>query len=99
MVVNRSHFSEETHAFIDQLKNEYETVETVPAGSSLKLCLVAEGTADVYSRLAPTMEWDIDAGQAIVEAVGGRVYFHDSNKPVTYNKNNLRNGWFVTKRR
>lgn len=98
VVVSRSHFSTETQAFIDQLKNEYETVETVPAGSSLKLCLVAEGTADVYPRLAPTMEWDIGAGQAIIEASGGRVYFHDSNKNVTYNKKALKNGWFVAKR-
>ena len=98
VVVSRSHFSTETQAFIDQLKNEYETVETVPAGSSLKLCLVAEGTADVYPRLAPTMEWDIGAGQAIVEASGGKVYSHDSNKTVTYNKKDLRNGWFVAER-
>jgi 3'(2'), 5'-bisphosphate nucleotidase len=98
VVVSRSHFSTETQAFIEQLKNEYETVETVPAGSSLKLCLVAEGTADVYPRLAPTMEWDIGAGQAIIEASGGRVYFHDSNKNVTYNKKALKNGWFVAKR-
>ena len=98
VVVSRSHFSKETQVFIDQLKNEHETVETVSAGSSLKLCLVAEGTADVYPRLAPTMEWDIGAGQAIIEASGGRVCFYDSNKNVTYNKKELRNGWFVAKR-
>ncbi len=98
VVVSRSHFSKETQAFIDQLKNEYKTVKTVSAGSSLKLCLVAEGTADVYPRLAPTMEWDIGAGQAIIEASGGRVYFHESDKNVTYNKKDLRNSWFVAKR-
>jgi len=95
VVGSRSHLGNSLEAYLDQVGPHV----MVPMGSSLKLCLVAEGTAGVYSRLAPTMEWDIDAGQAIVEAVGGRVYFHDSNKPVTYNKNNLRNGWFVTKRR
>ncbi|SIS82978.1 3'(2'),5'-bisphosphate nucleotidase CysQ [Salimicrobium salexigens] len=70
VVASRSHMSEETQAFIAELQESYDSVETVSAGSSLKLCLVAEGVADYYPRYAPTMEWDTAAGQAIVESSG-----------------------------
>ena len=64
-------------------------------GSSLKLCLVAEGTADVYPRLGPTSEWDTAAAQAVVEAAGGRVT-DTQLMPLRYNtKDSLLNPYFL----
>lgn len=59
--------------------------ELIAAGSSIKLCLVADGSADVYPRLGPTSEWDIAAGQAVVEAAGGQVVELKSGQPLRYN--------------
>ena len=56
----------------------------VPMGSSIKLCLVAEGKADVYPRLGPTSEWDTAAAQAVVECAGGQVTDIDG-RPLRYN--------------
>ena len=69
----------------------------VSAGSSLKLCLVAEGKADIYPRLAPTMEWDTAAGHAIAQAAGCQVLDAQTDLPLTYNKEDLHNPWFVVK--
>ncbi|MFC7062386.1 3'(2'),5'-bisphosphate nucleotidase CysQ [Halobacillus seohaensis] len=98
VVASRSHMSEETNAFINELEKKYDQVETISAGSSLKLCLIAEGTADYYPRYAPTMEWDTGAGQAIVEFSGGTVFVAEEDKPLVYNKENLKNPWFLAKR-
>jgi len=65
-----------------------------PAGSSLKLCLIAKGDADLYPRLGTTMEWDIAAGHAVLAAAGGRVETVDG-KPFTYGKENYRNPHFA----
>ncbi|WEG13515.1 3'(2'),5'-bisphosphate nucleotidase CysQ [Pullulanibacillus sp. KACC 23026] len=97
VVASRSHMSEETQAFIDELKKE-NTVDVVSSGSSLKFCLVAEGKADYYPRYAPTMEWDTAAGQAIVEAAGGTVTRYEDQQRFYYNRENLLNGWFLAKR-
>ena len=70
----------------------------ISAGSSLKLCLVAEGKADIYPRLGPTMEWDIAAGQAVAENAGASVLRHDTGQPLTYNKEDLLNPWFIVSR-
>ena len=64
-------------------------------GSSLKICLVAEGKADVYPRLGPTMEWDTAAAHAIALAAGCTVLEYESNTPLKYNKENLLNPFFV----
>ena len=84
--------------FVDQKRREFGTVDFIPAGSSLKLCLVAEGKADIYPRLAPTMEWDTAAGHAVVECAGARITNHSSGEPLVYNKENLLNPWFVVER-
>lgn len=97
VVASRSHMSEETKVFIDELRNDHE-VDVVSAGSSLKFCLVAEGKADYYPRYGPTMEWDTGAGQAIVEAAGGTVLRYEDNERLYYNRENLKNGWFLVKR-
>ncbi len=95
VVVSVSHLSEETQAFIDDLASKTEQVEQVSKGSSLKLCLVAEGEADIYPRLAPTMEWDTGAAHAIVLESGKEVVQYENDKPLVYNKENLLNPWFV----
>ncbi len=68
--------------------------DTVSMGSSLKFCLVAEGAADLYPRLGPTMEWDTAAAQCVVEEAGGSVVDRDG-RALTYNKRDLHNPWFV----
>ncbi len=95
IVASRSHLTPETQAYIDEMSKKHEKVETVSSGSSLKLCLVAEGKADAYPRFAPTMEWDTAAGHAIVRAAGGEVYNAGSDKPLQYNKEDLLNPWFI----
>jgi len=70
-------------------------VEIISAGSALKFCLVAEGCADLYPRLGPTMEWDTAAGQIIVEEAGGRVLEAGGTKPLVYNKACLVNSHFI----
>jgi 3'(2'), 5'-bisphosphate nucleotidase len=82
----------------EQPRREDPRIELVQAGSSLKLCLIAEGKADVYPRFAPTMEWDTGAGQAIVAATGGRVLQADEEQTLRYNKEDLTNPWFIAKR-
>ena len=101
VVASKSHLSEETQAFIDELSKSTERIKQVSKGSSLKLCMVAEGTADIYPRLAPTMEWDTAAADAIARKSGKMTYQYDSEpgtqnlKPVLYNKEDLLNPWFI----
>ena len=72
-------------------------ISLVNKGSSLKLCMVASGEADIYPRLGPTMEWDTAAAHAVVKASGKNVYRTDKGKELTYNKENLLNPYFVVK--
>ena len=97
VVASRSHQSEETIEFIDGLRKQGQPVTLISSGSSLKICLVAEGTADVYPRFAPTMEWDTAAGHAIARAAGCEIYHIDEKTPLHYNKENLLNPWFIVK--
>ena len=94
IVGSRSHLNEVTKEFISKIGNNKKT-EIVSKGSSLKFCLVAEGTADVYPRFAPTMEWDTAAGQAICQATGVNVIDNNTNLPLKYNKENLLNPHFL----
>ena len=64
-------------------------------GSSLKICLVAEGFADVYPRFAPTMEWDTAAGHAIANHAGKKLIDYKTNKEMRYNREQLLNNWFI----
>jgi len=95
VVASKSHLSKETQEFIDSLQTQ--EVEQVSYGSSLKLCMVASGEADIYPRMAPTMEWDTAAADAIVREAGKMTYIYESEKPVIYNKEDLLNPWFVVK--
>lgn len=98
VVASRSHMSPETTEFIDELKQKHGDIELISKGSSLKLCEVAEGSADIYPRFAPTSEWDTAAAHAVVSISGGRVINAKTNKPVVYNKEDILNPWFVVKR-
>jgi 3'(2'), 5'-bisphosphate nucleotidase len=90
VVASRSHAGEAVQNFIDAVGD----VEIVSMGSSLKLCLVAEGAADVYPRLGPTSEWDTAAAQAVVEVAGGAVTDLEG-EPLRYNKDDILNPWFI----
>jgi 3'(2'), 5'-bisphosphate nucleotidase len=90
VVVSRSHLDPATKEWIAR----HRIAEHRPAGSSLKFCLVAEGEADVYPRLGPTMEWDTAAGHAVLLAAGGSVMDLDG-RPMQYGKPDFRNGSFV----
>ncbi len=97
VVASRSHLTPETELFIEKARREHPLVETVSSGSSLKICLVAEGAADVYPRYAPTMEWDTAAGHAIAACSGHEVYQVGTDHPIEYNKEDLHNPWFIVK--
>ncbi|PXF46120.1 3'(2'),5'-bisphosphate nucleotidase CysQ [Gracilariopsis chorda] len=90
LVCSRSHLDERTQKYLDGFKN----ATTKSMGSSLKFMLVASGEAHIYPRMAPTMEWDTAASQIVVEEAGGRVLHADTNKPLRYNKEELRNPYF-----
>lgn len=98
VIVSKSHYNQETREFVSNLKNQYKNIEFINIGSSLKFCLIAEGKADIYPRLAPTMEWDTAAGQAIVEQAGGKTLKFNIQESLKYNKQNLLNPWFVAKK-
>lgn len=94
IVASKSHMSDETKDFIDKLEVDKKK-ELISMGSSLKLCLVASAEADIYPRLAPTMEWDTAAADAIVREAKKMSYDFYSKKPLLYNKENLKNPYFV----
>lgn len=97
VVASRSHMTEDTRMYIDNLRKQGKPVTLISSGSSLKICLVAEGSADIYPRFAPTMEWDTAAGHAIAKAAGCEVYHIDEKTPLRYNKEDLHNPWFIVK--
>lgn len=99
MVASRSHLTSETEIYIDKMRAVHGDLELVSIGSSLKICLVAEGRADVYPRFAPTMEWDTAAGHAIASAAGMEVYQAETDLPLQYNKQDLLNPWFVVEKK
>ncbi len=95
VVGSRSHMSRETESFFEEKKKLHGDVEVMAVGSSLKLCMVAEGKADAYPRYAPTMEWDTGAGHAIAKYAGFSVKQYNSYEDVIYNKEDLLNPWFL----
>lgn len=95
MAASRSHPSEAFDRYKNNRIKNFQDIEFINAGSSLKFCLVASGEAHEYPRLGPTMEWDTAAGQAIVEAAGGQVLAYPSGNPLMYNKEDLHNPNFI----
>jgi len=95
MVASRSHSGAEVDQFRDSLRAQSgQEVETVSMGSALKVCLVAEGVADVYPRLGPTSEWDTGAAHCILNEAGGRLMDCAGNE-LQYNKPTVLNPWFL----
>jgi len=97
IVGSRSHMSKETEQFFKDSRKEYGEVEVMAIGSSLKICMVAEGKADAYPRYAPTMEWDTGAGHAIAKMAGCTITQYNTKDEISYNKENLLNPWFLVK--
>lgn len=95
IVASRSHSTPETQAFIKEMEAKHGNVALASMGSALKICLVAEGAADVYPRYAPTMEWDTAAGHAIAMEAGREIIDMTTNEPMRYNKASLVNNWFI----
>ena len=95
IVASRSHMSAETGEYIQQMRDIHGEVKLISKGSSLKLCMVAEGAADCYPRFAPTMEWDTAAGQAVCEHAGFEVIDWETKKSMLYNREELLNNWFL----
>ena len=79
VTVSRSHQSEKDKQALKSISKNFNEIEIIEAGSSLKLCRVAEGLADIYCRMGPTYQWDIAAGQAVAEAAGGALKTLDGN--------------------
>ncbi|MFT5258457.1 MAG: 3'(2'), 5'-bisphosphate nucleotidase [Saprospiraceae bacterium] len=94
IVASRSHMSDEVKAFQANLATQIKQVECISMGSSLKLCLVAEGKADYYPRLGLTSEWDTGAAQCVVEAAGGKVVAPNGEQ-LLYSKSDILNPWFL----
>lgn len=92
---SRSHGSPELEDFVAKARTEHAQVEVVAAGSSLKICRVAEGSADAYPRLGPTMEWDTAAGHAIAKFAGRKITAWEAGEELRYNKEDLLNPWFL----
>lgn len=95
IVASRSHLSKETEDFVNTKKLELGDIRLVNSGSSIKFCLVAERKANVYPRLAPTMEWDTAAAHAIARYSNCQVYDYVTGGELRYNKEDLLNPWFV----
>jgi 3'(2'), 5'-bisphosphate nucleotidase len=99
VVASRSHLSSETFQYIEQLKIKHDYVNIVNTGSSIKMCWVAEGLANEYPRFGPTMEWDTAAGQAILENAGCELVEFENGEPMEYNREELRNKWFIARKK
>ena len=91
IVCSLSHINKQTLEFIDN----YSNAEIIRMGSSLKMLIIAEGKADIYPRLGPTMEWDTCASQIIVEEAGGWLTDHVTGEKMMYNKESLLNNYFI----
>lgn len=98
IVVSRSHPSKETQEFIDKMREKQDNIELIARGSSLKICMVAEGNADLYPRYGKTTEWDTAAGQAVAEMAGCEVVSLEDGEKVFYNKEDINNPWFIVRR-
>ena len=95
VVVSRSHLNRETEIYLEELRQKHGLIKLINKGSSLKIAMVAEGSANIYPKLGRTMEWDTAAGHAIVKASGKNIFLPDLKSELTYNKENLQNPYFV----
>jgi len=92
--------SSRSHANNEKLKNylkQFKKYELINMGSSIKMCLVADGSAHYYPRFGPTMEWDTGAAHAVIKYANGNIYNIDTDEELVYNKENLLNPGFIVK--
>lgn len=95
VMASRSHRDAALEKLLEQLRHQFEVVDEVSMGSSLKICQMAEGKADLYPRLAPTSEWDTAAAHAILTAAGGDIV-NTKFEPLRYNtRDSLLNPYFL----
>ncbi len=94
VVASRSHRNHRLERYLESLAQGFPAVERLAMGSSLKLCILADGGADLYPRLGPTSEWDIGAAHAVLAAAGGAVWRMDG-QPLVYNKREFLNPEFI----
>ena len=94
IVASRSHGKGNLEKFLASVKNKYGGYELTSMGSALKICIVAEGKADIYPRLGPTSEWDTAAAHCVLVVAGGRLTDR-AGAPLLYNKESILNPWFM----
>jgi 3'(2'), 5'-bisphosphate nucleotidase len=97
VAVSRSHSDADTESYLLRLRKEKGTLQVLPAGSSMKFCLVAAGKADEYPRFGPTREWDTAAGHAVMLAAGKDVLHMTAGTTLSYNQHDLRHGAFLAR--
>lgn len=95
LATSRSHLSPETTGFVEKIRSKVPDLAIFKMGSALKFFGLAKNDIHIYPRFAPTMEWDVAAGQAIIEALGGTIVDTINKKPLLYNKENLKNPHFI----
>ncbi len=95
IVTSRSHLDDRTITYIDKKRKEHGIIEYIRIGSSIKMCMLAEGKAHEYPRFGRTMQWDTAAAHAILKECGGNILDVKHLQPLTYDKNNLENPDFI----
>jgi 3'(2'), 5'-bisphosphate nucleotidase len=98
IVVSRSHMNEETKQYVQEKMKKFKNVETKSFGSSLKICKIADGSANCYPRFGPTMEWDTAAAHCIAEISGCKIFNAINEEKIFYNKENLLNPFFIVEK-
>ena len=94
IAVSRSHQTAETALYIEKMREKHHNIEVIEQGSSYKFCLLAEGAIDYYPRTTSTYEWDTAAAELILSEAGGATRSLPEDRPLLYNKEDLRNPWF-----
>ena len=94
MIASKSHLNSDTESYISEL-SKLTDFEIINVGSSLKICFIAEGKAQIYPRFGTTMEWDTAAADLILFEAGGSMLSCKNLKPLMYNKENLKNSYFI----
>jgi len=93
IVASKSHLNKKTQDYIDIISSDHD-INLLQFGSSLKICKIAEGVANLYPRFGPTMEWDTCAADLVLTEAGG-LMLDEENKKLLYNKENLLNPYFI----
>jgi 3'(2'), 5'-bisphosphate nucleotidase len=95
ILVSYHHVNKETLEYVETMRKQYPDIEVRRVGSSLKMCMLADGIGDVYVRFTNTYEWDTAAAQAVLEGVGWTIKAIDSRESLSYNKESLLNPYFI----